>query len=106
MYFISGYPRPELTPTITPTRSEVAPQPTISMNGVKYWCGKMAGYKPCPEGYACRLQQNTSSGTCEKCPEVEYVDCMPGPDKFDSRCFPEYLRWAQTNCPNFKGAAY
>ncbi len=106
MYIVSSYPKPELTPTIKPTRSAVTPRPTSSMNGVGYWCGEIAGYKPCPEGYACNFTKNSSSGQCKKCPGVEYVDCMPGPDKFDSRCSPEYLRWAQTNCPGFKGAAY
>jgi hypothetical protein len=106
MYIISGYPKPEPMPTITPTKTVVAPRPTKPISGATYWCGEMAGNKPCPEGYACRFIQNSSSGQCEKCPEVEYVDCMPGPDKFDSRCSPEYLNWAKANCPDFKGAAY
>ncbi|MCL4363750.1 hypothetical protein M1328_00760 [Patescibacteria group bacterium] len=87
-------------PLPTPTTYQ-APIQTSS------WCGEIAGNKPCPAGYACRFDLgSTTSGTCEKCPEVEFVDCMPGPGKYDSRCNPDYLRWAQSNCPNFKGAAY
>lgn len=40
------------------------------------------------------------------CPETEYVDCMPGPGAVNPECDPEFLIWAQENCPNFKGAAY
>lgn len=39
-----------------------------------------------------------------KCPATEWVDCMPSTDS--SMCRPEYLQWAQDNCPEFKGAAY
>lgn len=41
------------------------------------------------------------------CPETEWIDCMPGPDK-DKRkeCTEPFLTWAKTNCPNFQGAAY
>ncbi len=40
------------------------------------------------------------------CPASEYVDCMPGPGPAKENCSPEFLNWAQENCPNFKGGAY
>ncbi|MEK7533367.1 MAG: hypothetical protein AAB542_02940 [Patescibacteria group bacterium] len=45
------------------------------------------------------------------CPKSEWVDCMPGPLEGKTRgitleCTPEFLSWAEANCPNFKGAAY
>ena len=42
-----------------------------------------------------------------KCPENNWVDCMPGPDK-ESRqeCSDKYQQWAKVNCPNYKGIAY
>lgn len=39
------------------------------------------------------------------CPTTEWVDCMPGLGVQKPHCQPEYLKWAQENCPNFKGAA-
>lgn len=40
------------------------------------------------------------------CPKTEYVDCMPGPNQgVKQECTSEYLTWASTNCPGFKGAA-
>lgn len=40
------------------------------------------------------------------CPATDWVDCMPSPDSpVKSQCQPEFLQWAQVNCPNFKGAA-
>ncbi len=79
--------------------------PCTYPNAEKQRCGEVTGYKPCPKGYACRLETGMN-GTCEKCPEVEYVDCMPGPDNYNSQCSQEYLSWATSNCPGFKGAAY
>jgi hypothetical protein len=40
------------------------------------------------------------------CPKTEYVDCMPmlTPEK-QKVCSPDYLSWAQKNCPGFKGGA-
>lgn len=40
------------------------------------------------------------------CPQSEWVDCMPGPGIRKAECEPEYLQWAQANCPDFKGVAY
>lgn len=40
-----------------------------------------------------------------KCPKNDYVDCMPGPGTVRSECSPQFLKWAQENCPNFKGGA-
>lgn len=80
------------------------------------FCGGIAGTE-CPEGYICQLDGNypDAAGICinrtspvelYECPKDDYVDCMPGPDKLKSECNPQYLQWAQENCPNFKGAAY
>lgn len=81
------------------------------------FCGGIAGIK-CPEGYICQLDGNypDAAGTCidktspvelYECPQGSYVDCMPGPDQLKkTECTPQYLQWAQENCPNFKGAAY
>lgn len=47
-----------------------------------------------------------------KCPEFEYVDCMPRisdgktGDPNPQMCSSDYLVWAKANCPNFKGVAY
>lgn len=47
-----------------------------------------------------------STPTSFVCPQTEWVDCMPGPDKpSKTECSSEFLQWAQSNCPNFKGAA-
>ncbi|MBI4058571.1 hypothetical protein HY408_02275 [Candidatus Gottesmanbacteria bacterium] len=44
------------------------------------------------------------------CPQTEWIDCMPGPDKsmdyMGMYCSQDYLKWAQENCPGFEGAAY
>lgn len=40
------------------------------------------------------------------CPPSEWVDCMPSPDSPPRpQCQSDYLQWAITYCPNFKGAA-
>ena len=41
-----------------------------------------------------------------QCPEEKWVDCMPGTDKVNKMCSPEFLKWATDNCPGFEGAAY
>lgn len=47
---------------------------------------------------------NTAHDTC---PVNGYVDCMPKAGGSPSPlCSKNYLDWAKTNCPNFKGAAY
>lgn len=40
------------------------------------------------------------------CPDTEWVNCMPSPDGVSAMCSQDFLTWAETNCPNFKGAAY
>ncbi|MEK7166747.1 MAG: hypothetical protein AAB874_08120 [Patescibacteria group bacterium] len=40
------------------------------------------------------------------CPVSGWVDCMPGPGVEKSYCAPEFIKWAQDNCPNFQGVAY
>ena len=40
------------------------------------------------------------------CPKTEWVDCMPSPDAgVKLECTPEFLSWARSNCPGFKGGA-
>jgi len=40
------------------------------------------------------------------CPQGEWVDCMPGPDRPSNfQCQADFLTWAKANCPGFKGAA-
>lgn len=47
-----------------------------------------------------------SSANTYTCPPGEWVNCMPGPNVGErTECTLEYLNWAKTNCPNFKGAA-
>jgi len=82
---------------------------------VQTFCGGIAG-KLCPSGYYCKYKGTypDATGTCLKdktttkynCPKNEYVDCMPGPGAVKAECASDFLQWAQTNCPNFKGAAY
>ncbi len=68
------------------------------------WIYNNAGKSSCwhKPGVTCTPKPSYS------CPQAEWVDCMPGPDaagiKFE--CTDEFLTWAQTNCPNFQGAAY
>ncbi|MFH0773614.1 MAG: hypothetical protein V1922_04870 [bacterium] len=80
------------------------------------FCGGIGG-KMCPGGYSCKYDGTypDAGGTCIKgetqqnytCPKSEYVDCMPGPGSIGkAECSLEFLQWAQTNCPNFKDAAY
>ncbi|KKR80855.1 MAG: hypothetical protein UU73_C0002G0160 [Candidatus Daviesbacteria bacterium GW2011_GWA1_41_61] len=50
-------------------------------------------------------------GTLEErnyvCPKSEWVNCMPGPDfKNQEQCSEDFLKWAKSNCPSFKGGAY
>lgn len=86
------------------------------IGGKKVTCGGIAG-KLCPPGYYCKYDgaHIDAAGRCEKdatntgyaCPPEEYVNCMPGPEsRIILQCTTDYLRWAQHNCPHFKGAAY
>lgn len=95
-----------LCPTLAPTKG----------NNEEKICGGFAGIE-CPEGYECQLDKNypDATGTCidktssvklYECPKSDYIDCMPGPDRLKSECNPQYLLWAQKNCPGFQGAAY
>jgi len=56
-----------------------------------------------------RLLTNTTApgGAQYTCPDTEWVDCMPGPDRVKTNlCDTSFLEWAQLNCPGFQGAAY
>jgi hypothetical protein len=81
-------------------------------------CGGIAG-RLCADGYYCKYDGTypDAGGTCLKsaesntktgfiCPKTQWVDCMPGPGKAKkTECSPEFLQWAQKNCPGFQGAA-
>lgn len=41
-----------------------------------------------------------------KCPASAWIDCMPGPGPKRPQCQPNYIEWAQKNCPGFEGVAY
>ena len=48
----------------------------------------------------------TENATKFVCPNQEFVNCMPSPDRqMGAQCSKEFLQWAKENCPNFKGAA-
>lgn len=83
-------------------------------------CGGIKGII-CPDDLTCAFESKSpdASGICVrinhptpttpagfKCPTSSYVDCMPGPKTNKPECAPQFLLWAQANCPNFKGAAY
>ncbi len=43
------------------------------------------------------------------CPSTETINCIPQMNPvagLRKQCEPEYLKWAQAHCPNFKGATY
>lgn len=66
--------------------------------------GPNCEFAPCPGSSAPGVPPEDTSYTC---PQTDYVDCMPGPDKtLPSQCDPTFLKWAQTNCPGFKGGAF
>lgn len=93
--------------------------------GDKSTCQTFTACKPCetPSALRCRNNQCTFENDITvtppasqyTCPTSEWIDCMPGPlegnqngvttgIKFE--CTDEFLTWAKSNCPNFKGAAY
>jgi hypothetical protein len=133
MYLISGYSQTKLgactlEAKVCPDGSLVGragpncqfvPCPT-AVPGGKTFCGGIAGVK-CSKGYRCQMdgQYPDAGGTCVrdsktkpnpdyKCPERNYVNCMPGPNNPELKweCTPEFIQWAEENCPAFKGATY
>ncbi|HLL61033.1 MAG TPA: PsbP-related protein [Candidatus Nitrosocosmicus sp.] len=53
------------------------------------------------------MSPTTSITSKYSCPNKEYVDCMPMMNPVAKpQCEPDYLQWAQKNCPGFQGAAY
>lgn len=90
-----------------PSVTAMPPQPNST------FCGGIAGLA-CSEGYICQYEEDypDAGGTCVlqqtnyTCPPSGYVDCMPGPDRIkDTQCSAAAMRWYQTNCPDFQGAA-
>lgn len=90
--------------------------PSTDDSATQTFCGGIAG-KKCQSGYYCKYEGTypDAGGTCIKdkttikfsCPKTEGVNCMPGPGSGNRiECTSDFLQWAQTNCPNFKGAAY
>lgn len=81
------------------------------------FCGGIAGIN-CPVGFTCKLDgnypdaggnciKNNNSAVNFKCPEDQWIDCIPGPDKSNTiECSDKFIDWATENCPNFQGAAY
>ncbi|MEK7595610.1 MAG: hypothetical protein AAB443_03445 [Patescibacteria group bacterium] len=41
-----------------------------------------------------------------QCPLNGWIDCMPTIRASKTYCNPEYIDWAKSNCPDFKGVAY
>ena len=92
---------------------EFAECPVITPKAAIF-CGGIAG-KTCPAGLQCKLDGTypDAGGTCVTenatkfvCPNQEFVNCMPSPDRqMGAQCSKEFLQWAKENCPNFKGAA-
>ncbi|HBC72392.1 MAG: hypothetical protein UX91_C0001G0099 [Candidatus Amesbacteria bacterium GW2011_GWB1_47_19] len=89
-------------------------------------CGGIANIQ-CPLGYTCQMEGDypDASGRCVSvvnkpkiklpwfprkntrvCPATSWINCMPGPGAKNPQCTQEFLQWAQTNCPDFEGAAY
>jgi len=64
-------------------------------------------FEPCPKLIE-KVKIGPSSPVEYECPKGDYVDCMPGVRESGIvwECSPDYLHWAQENCPGFKGAAY
>lgn len=95
---------------------EFDPCPTSVSSG-ETSCGGIRGSK-CQSGYVCNMQGKTypdASGICVKtedsvsnykCPNTDYVDCMPGTSNQKTECTSSFLQWAKNNCPSFKGVAY
>jgi len=56
----------------------------------------------------------TSVSKNYKCPQSNYINCMPQvipnggtPNPtYQQYCNPDYLSWAKINCPNLKGTTY
>lgn len=86
----------------------------------KSTCQTLVACAPCdaPTSPVCRDNQcvfNTGTSasppdTDFTCPETEWIDCMPKSRSLGGKdasifCSSDYLAWAKTNCPNFKGAA-
>jgi hypothetical protein len=40
------------------------------------------------------------------CPQTEWVGCMPPSGSWLPHCQPDFLKWAKSNCPGFKGGAF
>lgn len=80
-------------------------------------CGGIAG-KMCPSGYYCKYDgaYPDAAGKCLKsldtkttytCPTAGYVNCMPSPSSaIRVECSSAFLKWAMSNCPGFRGAAF
>ncbi len=70
--------------------------------------GPNCEFAPCPTSSPSMLipSQQFHNKEDYTCPQEEWINCMPGFGPADSRCAPEFLQWAKTSCPDFKGAAY
>ena len=124
---VGGTCQPYLTPLferIDPLQKQPDKQPSNpSVPGADgKFCGGIAANLPqnqCPTGYTCKLDGGypDAGGVCVStskpvdsnytCPKTEWVNCMPILTlEAQKLCTQEYLNWAKSNCPGFKGAVY
>ena len=83
---------PDMCPSLS---SSVTPPPKCTFNS-----------EPC-DPKSCDYNPDQCASTRNYvCPQTEWIDCMPGSGVKKPNCDPQYLRWAQSRCLGFKGAAY
>lgn len=97
MYFVSGRFQIQNQPIPCTLEAKICPNGSAVGRS-----GPNCEFAPCPTVDLPRIPEKLPSN---KCPQVDYIDCMPGTDR-KLECNPTYLQWAQENCPGFKGAAY
>lgn len=70
--------------------------------------GPNCEFAPCPTVDLPRIPEKPEKPEklpFNKCPQVDYIDCMPGTDR-KPECNPTYIQWAKENCQGFKGVVY
>lgn len=95
-----------------PEGGKPTPQEVPKVEG--QFCGGIVNIS-CPAGYRCQLEDNhpDAGGKCVStsqpkftCPKREWVNCLPGPGPAKAECRQDFLDWAKTKCPGFRGAAW
>jgi hypothetical protein len=101
MYFISGIPQPTI---LTCTKDVFICRDGSRVRRVEPECK----FAACPKVIKTEPTATPSATITPdyKCPETEWVNCMPPIGIKKSDCRSEFLQWAKDNCPDFKGAAY